>query len=125
PSTPVASVTVQPSCTDSTGTIKFTAPLGTNFSYSIDSTNYQSGVEFTNVAAGTYTLRVKNADGCVKASTSTLTVVANAGIPSAPVASVTVQPSCTDSTGTIKFTAPLGTNFSYSIDSTNYQSGVE
>ncbi|MHA8051864.1 hypothetical protein V7S79_12200, partial [Aquirufa sp. ROCK-SH2] len=40
---------------------------------------------FTNVAAGTYTLRVKNADGCVKASTSTLTVVANAGLPTIPV----------------------------------------
>ncbi|MHA8051579.1 hypothetical protein V7S79_10715, partial [Aquirufa sp. ROCK-SH2] len=122
PLLPTASVTEQPTCSLATGTIVVSAPTGTGLMYSIDSTNYQSGLTFSGVVSGTYKVRVKNSDGCVSTSTSTLTVVANAGIPSTPVASVTVQPSCTDSTGTIKFTAPLGTNFSYSIDSTNYQS---
>ncbi|MHA8065697.1 hypothetical protein V7S76_03335, partial [Aquirufa sp. ROCK2-A2] len=124
PATPVASVTVQPTCADSTATIQFSAPLGSNYSYSIDSTNYQSAVTFNNVNPGSYTLRVKTTDGCICASTSQLTVVANSGIPATPVASVTVQPTCADSTATIQFSAPLGSNYSYGIDSTNYQSAV-
>ncbi|MHA8051875.1 hypothetical protein V7S79_12255, partial [Aquirufa sp. ROCK-SH2] len=72
-------------------------------------------------SSGTFHYYVSQTLQNMESARTTFTVIVNA-LPSTPVASVTVQPSCTDSTGTIKFTAPLGTNFSYSIDSTNYQS---
>ncbi|WP_297869506.1 hypothetical protein, partial [uncultured Flavobacterium sp.] len=56
--TPAGSVTVQPTCAVTTGTIVFTTQSGVE--YSIDGTTYQSSATFTGVAPGTYTLRVRS-----------------------------------------------------------------
>ncbi len=118
PAAPVASVTLQPSCSVATGAIVISSPLG--FSYSLDGVTYQSGSTFTGVAAGTYTIYAKNGT-CVSEGSSPVTVNAQPASPSAPAISVT-QPTCAVSTGTIVVTAPAG--LSYSLDGVTYQPGT-
>jgi hypothetical protein len=64
PSTPTASVTVQPTCSVNTGIIVVTAPTGAGITYSIDGTNYYTSGTFNNVAIGSYTVSVKNSSDC-------------------------------------------------------------
>ncbi|MFY8214396.1 MAG: beta strand repeat-containing protein, partial [Flavobacterium sp.] len=65
PTTPLINTT-QPSCVTNTGNITVTAPLGANFEYSINGTNYQSGTLFSNVSPNTYNVLVRNnTTGCV------------------------------------------------------------
>ncbi|MDZ7613054.1 MAG: hypothetical protein U5K51_04600 [Flavobacteriaceae bacterium] len=45
----VASVTVQPTCAVPTGTIVVSSPTGGSLKYSIDGTNFQSGLTFANL----------------------------------------------------------------------------
>src|SRR5262249_31116343 len=117
PPAPTASV-VDPTCIVATGTITVTAPLGAQYTYSIDGINFQASTTFSNVAPNSYTLTVKDATGgCVAASTI---VVAAPTAPLTPTASV-VDPTCTVATGTITVTAPLGAQYSYSIDGVNFQ----
>jgi autotransporter-associated beta strand protein len=65
PTTPTASVTVQPTCSVNTGTIVVTAPTGAGIAYSIDGTNYYASGTFNNVAVGSHTVSVKNSSDCV------------------------------------------------------------
>jgi gliding motility-associated-like protein len=124
PSAPTASVTVQPSCTDATGTIEVTAPLGANYEYSADGLAYQLGTTFSGLNPGNYDVTVQdNTNGCESAAI-TLTVNTNPGAPATPTASVTVQPDCNTPTGTIEVTTPLGANLEYSIDGSTYQPGT-
>jgi len=122
PATPaVPTVTlVQPTCNVATGTITVTAPTGLN--YSIDGSNYTntSGI-FSTVATGTYTVYAKNSSGCI--STTTATINAQPATPAAPTVNL-VQPICGITTGTITVSTPIGSGLTYSIDGTNYQSGV-
>ncbi|GGB67034.1 hypothetical protein GCM10007424_03800 [Flavobacterium suaedae] len=120
PDTPTVSVT-QPDCTTAIGSIEVTAPLGADLEYSIDGTNFQSGTTFNNLAAGSYTVTVKNSADC----TSTTNIVINDAPETPAIATVTeTQPDCTTATGSIEVTAPLGADLEYSIDGTNFQSGT-
>ena len=114
--------TVQPTCTNPTGSITVNSPTGAGLTYSIDGTNFQNGVTFPNLAPGTYTITVKNAAGC----TSVTPQITINTVPGAPaVADVTtVQPTCTIPTGSITINSPTGTGLTYSIDGTNFQNGV-
>lgn len=120
PVAPTASVSAQPNCTTSTGTITVTAPMGSGLTYSIDGTTYTNttGV-FTGVASGAYNVTVQNSNGCISPAT-VLTVNNAPTTPAAPTASVTTQPTCTVATGTITVSAPTGAGLTYSIDGTNY-----
>jgi hypothetical protein len=122
PAAPTASVTTQPTCTTTTGTITVTAPApAAGITYSIDGTTYTNttGV-FNSVAPGNYNVTVKNAAGCISSATA-LTVNAAPTAPAAPTASVTTQPTCTTTTGTITVSAPApAAGISYSIDGTTY-----
>lgn len=118
----VATTTVtQPTCFTTTGRIDVTGPAGSGFSYSIDGINFQNGDSFINLAPGNYTITVKNINGC----TSTAAVTINA-VPETPVAATTTvtQPDCATGTGSFSITGPLGAQYSYSVDGTNYQSGT-
>ena len=53
PSNPTYTVT-QPDCTNVTGVITVTNNIGTAFTYSINSVDYQQSTVFNNVATGTY-----------------------------------------------------------------------
>jgi len=120
---PTASVTTQPTCALATGTITVTAPVGAGYTYSVDGTNYQSATTFSDLATGSYNVTVKNSDGCISAATA-LTINAQPVTPASATASVTVQPTCALATGTITVTAPVGADYTYSLDGTNYQSGT-
>ena len=119
PAAPTASVTQQPTCTVPTGTITVTDPIGPSYEYSIDGSAYQSSATFTGLNPNTYPLTVRSLSDptCVSAPAS-LTVNAVPGAPALPTASVTQQPTCALTTGTVTVTDPSeGTGFNYSIDS--------
>ena len=126
PAAPTASVTVQPDCITTTGTIVVSSPTGANFEYSINGgTSYQSSATFAGLAPNTtFNISVRDVvTRCISTATAVLVnpIPAN---PLAPLGSIT-QPICANPTGTIVLTSPLGATFEYSIDGgTTYQSGV-
>lgn len=122
PATPTATVT-QPTCSVPTGTIVFTAQTGVQ--YSIDNGGtYQASATFSNLTAGSYTLRVRSTtDNTCSTAGATVVITAAAGAPATPTATVT-QPTCSVTTGTIVFTAPT-TGVEYSINNgTSYQASA-
>ncbi|WP_216368676.1 hypothetical protein, partial [Limnovirga soli] len=76
-----------------------TAPL----QYSIDGTTYQTGNVFSGVGSGTYTISVKDANGCIGTTTVT---VSNSGAATVTAGSITA--SCGNSNGSITTTATGG-----------------
>ncbi len=110
---------VNASCNGGTGTITVTASGGTGTpGYSIDGgTTYQSTGSFT-VNAGTYTIRVRDANGCTKDTTLTVTQPAPLATPA-----VITAATCNAGNGSIVITASGGASpFEYSINGgTSYQ----
>ncbi|WP_157495002.1 T9SS sorting signal type C domain-containing protein [Flavobacterium sp. KJJ] len=74
PSAPVATVTSQPNCASSTGTITVTAPTGTGITYSINGTDYFTSGVFSSVAVGSYTVTAKNSSDCISTMATQLQV---------------------------------------------------
>ena len=86
------------------------------YQYSLDNVNYFSGNTFTNLAAGTYTAYVKDANGCTVSLNDALTGPAPLGITSLSKTS----PSCVND-GTITINKSGGTSpYQYSLDNVNY-----
>jgi hypothetical protein len=85
-----------------------TAPLGAQYTYSIDGTNFQASPTFNTLAPNGYTVTVQEAGGC--SSSANFTVNPAPAAPPAPTASV-VDATCTVATGTITVTAPLGAQY--------------
>ncbi|MBU3699776.1 MAG: hypothetical protein FGM33_07180 [Candidatus Kapabacteria bacterium] len=120
------------SCHNSTdGEITVTAAGGTGAkTYSIDNgTSYQSGTVFSNLAAGTYNVRIKDANNCVTAATQVVVVApTQLTVASAVKKSYNgADLSCHNSTdGEITVTAAGGTGAkTYSINNgSTYQSGT-
>src|SRR5439155_10246665 len=94
PTAPAAPRTtvVDPTCTVATGTIIVTAPLGAQYTYSIDGINFQASTVFNNVEMKRYTFTVQDERGC--SSSATITVNPAPGAQPTPTASV-VDPTCT------------------------------
>lgn len=122
PATPVASATQQPTCALPTGTITITAPIGVNYEYSVGG-GYQPTLVFAGLTNGTtYNVVVRDINtGCVS-NPLPVTIDPIAGAPAKPTITA-VQTSCNNTTGSITITAPLNSNFEYSIGGA-YQSGV-
>src|SRR6185369_12427056 len=120
PAQPTVTTADPTTCATPTGTITVTAPLGAGLSYSIDGIDYTNttGV-FNGVAPGTYNVTVKNAAGCISTA-ATATINGAPAAPAAPTVNTTDPATCTDVTGTITVTAPLGAGLSYSIDGVDY-----
>ena len=79
-----------------------------------------SGGNYTipNLAAGTYTLTLTDANGCVK--TILALIINPPPPPGTPVASVSAQPTCSIPTGTITVTSPVAASgTSYTLTGTN------
>ncbi len=89
----------------------------TPYQYSLDGTNFFSLSTINNLSAGTYTVTVKDANGCLKTFNTTITE------PTALLANA-VSTASTGTNGTITASATGGlTPYTYSINGTNYYSG--
>jgi hypothetical protein len=56
----------------SLGAITVTSPIGSGFTYSVTGTTFQGSTNFFNLAAGSYTVTVKNANSCVGTTSTTI-----------------------------------------------------
>ncbi|WP_294818894.1 hypothetical protein, partial [uncultured Flavobacterium sp.] len=119
----IADVTVvQPVCEIPVGSITVNGPAGTGYSYSINGITYQPSALFANLVPADYTIYVKNGAGCVS-QLYPVTISAAAAAP--PVATLEDDhPDCTIGTGTLTVLAPLGPQYTYSIDGLNFQPGT-
>ena len=120
---PVAdAIVTQPTCAVPTGTITINTPVGAGLVYSIDGTTFQTENTFANLATGSYTITVRNADGC----TSTSAAIAINQAPQTPAVATTIvtQPTCAIPTGTITVSNPTGATLTYSINGTTFQAGT-
>lgn len=106
------------SCSTSNGSINATASGGTPpYQFSINGTTYQASGSFTNIAAGTYTVYVKDVNGCIV--TKSTTVVSAL----APQLTTTVtNANCGGSNGIIIVNGSGGTGtLQYNINGGAYQ----
>jgi uncharacterized protein (DUF2141 family) len=103
----------------STGSVTVAGSGGTGpYTYSIDGTNFGNSGTFGSLAAGSYTITVKDSNGCTTAQPVTITQPAS-GLTASALAT---NPSCSTGTGSITVTASGGTGaLSYSKDGTNFQ----
>jgi gliding motility-associated-like protein len=122
PPAPTFAAAVHPTCGVPTGSITVTSPLGADYSYSIDGHPYVTETTFNSVAPGSHTITVKTAAGCVSAPASQ-TINPALPVPVAPMLTAT-HPGCTETTGTITVTSPVGAGLTYSIDGLPYQPGT-
>lgn len=86
PANPCANITINLTATptDATtcqanGSITASATGSSGFTYSINGTTFQSSGNFTNLAAGAFTVTVKDANGCTKTASATIASTGNAG----------------------------------------------
>lgn len=121
---PQGTVTIQPTCTEPTGTIVITSPSGTGLEYSVNGNTWQTGRTFSGLSPNTYEVRVRNTAGNCSSNQTTLVVNAISDTPASPAASVTFQPDCAVPTGTILITYPTGNDWEYSLNGTSWQTGT-
>ncbi|WP_020214609.1 T9SS type B sorting domain-containing protein [Flavobacterium rivuli] len=120
PATPVAQLT-PPDCAGNLGSLEIIPQPGTGFTYSLNGGAFTTDLIYSNLpSAQSYYVTVKNSDGCT-ARSITYRMIAS---PVRPIAAVTAltQPDCTTDKGTILITAPLGPQYTYSIDGVTFQS---
>ena len=113
----------QPLCNlGSDGTITITGTGGTTpYQFAINAGIFQSGGAFTGLAAGTYIMHIKDANGCTKDSTTII------GQPTAIVPAVLVhRPRCTPLVnGAVTITATGGTpGYTYAVGGGTYQAST-
>lgn len=102
-------------CISSGNSYTFTATPGGGevapVSYSIDGVNFQSSPTFIVSSNGTYTVTIRDGNGCTATDAITIYPVLNINL------SLTTLPSCTDDDGVITVTSSGGSgNYSYSIN---------
>jgi SprB repeat len=121
----VTSTQVNPVLNQSNGSITAAATGGTGFTYSLNNGAYQAGAVFGNLAAGTYTITAKNANGCLGTKQVTLTSTDPCAGITVAVTTVLVNPTTGLSNGSITASATGGTGFTYSLNNGTFQtSGV-
>lgn len=115
----VTAVATPTSCGAVDGIITATGSGGTGtLNYSIDGTNFQLSNTFSSLATGTYTITVKDANGCI--STTTVTVTNASGL---SLTASSIATPCSGSSGTITASATGGIGaLQYSINGVTYQS---
>ena len=109
---------VPANCDETTRAFDVVSPAGTEYEYSIDGTTWQASRNFGGLAPATYTLRVRNVDGCE--SNSSITLNPAPAAPAEPELTA-VAPTCDVPTGSISVTSPTGSGLEYSIDGTTWQ----
>ncbi len=118
PAPTVTGYTISATCNNSNGAIIANGGSGvTPYQYSINGTTFQSINQFTGLAAGSYTITIKDVNGCTNTSGIS---VGNLQAPSQNLAFTAAT--CLNSNGTITSTATGGTPpYQYSLNGTTYQ----
>ncbi len=109
-------------CGSSNGAITITAFGGTpTLSYALNSGAYQTNGTFNNLAAGVYTIHIKDANNCIKDSVVTISQLSSVAIASV----IPVQPTCSGGSGSITINGTGGTSpYTYSNNNgSSYVSG--
>lgn len=112
PATPVANVTVAPTCSQ-LGTIVVTSPAGANFEYSLNGGTYQSSATFSSLTPNTYLITARNTTTVCTSSAASVTVLAPSSAPAAPVG--LNESSITNSSVTLQWSVVSGAS-SYSVE---------
>lgn len=114
----VTAFTIAATCNGNDGAVVTTGSSGTPpYTFSIDGTIYQSDNNFLSLAAGFYTIYIKDASGCIS---STGVNVGNFSAPS--FTTLITAEACGKANGTIVVTASGGAgSYQYSKDGTNFQ----
>jgi hypothetical protein len=133
PSNPCSGVTIivdgsftnpsAPAATD--GSISASAPGSTGFTFNINGGAFQASGNFTNLAAGTYTVNAKNGNNCSGSKTFTLTAPNLCTGVAITVSNITTlnTPCQSPNNGSITSTGAGGTApFTYSLDGGAFQS---
>jgi uncharacterized protein YqfB (UPF0267 family) len=109
-------------CGSATGNLQITATGGkAPLQYSLDGTSFQASNSFANLAAGDYTITVRDASGCESTTNAKINTSA------APTVTVNATNSgCDAATGGLQVTATGGSGtLQYSIDGTTFKSSGE
>jgi len=110
----------------SDGSITLTATGGSGFSFSLNGGLFQSYNKFTNLAAGDYSVVVKNADGCSNSISFTLTnpVVSCNGVNIVVTATPTTNVLCESPTASVSVSASGGVPpYNYKLNTGSWQNG--
>ncbi|MEZ5047448.1 MAG: hypothetical protein R2831_10705 [Chitinophagaceae bacterium] len=114
---PVSTVTNVTDCNTPNGSINITSPTPlTNYEFSIDGgATYQSSPLFSNLSAGTYTVKARNLALLCTSAVSSKTIT-NPAV-TIPTATTSNPSNCTSPNGSITITAPAPlSNYEFSID---------
>ena len=110
-------------CGDSNGHFTISSVTGgvAPYAYSIDGTNFHSSSTFTALAAGTYQVRVKDANGCVYTGSVQVSNIAGPAFTAAARANT-----CGSSNGSISISNVSGGTapYTYSKDGTSFQAST-
>jgi len=106
-------------CGTNNGSINLTAFGGTPpLNYALNAGGYQVSGNYTGLAAGTYTLHIKDGNNCIKDTIVTVSPISGVNISSLNVS----QPSCAGNTGSITVNGGGGVApYTYSINGGAYQ----
>lgn len=109
---------VSPTCSNSNGSITINASNGISpYTYSLNGGGYVSSNVFSNLAAGIYTMSVKDSSGCIN---STIVNLFNSNGPS--ISTTKTDATCSLPTGTITVTSSGGVPpIQYSTNGINFQ----
>ncbi len=110
-------------CSATNGSISVHITGGTApFVYSLDNTVFASNSNFSNLAAGTYNVYVKDANGCTATTTD---VLVNPSSPSISSLTTTPPSTCVTNDGSITINSAGGASpFQYSLNNVNYSSSA-
>ncbi len=115
---PAVSAVITPAfCSNNSGAITISGTGGTlPFQFNLNGGPYQSGNSFTGLASGSYTIAIRDGNGCVTSQSATVPL-------NCPLVTATVQhETCSSSNGSITATGSAGTPpYQYSRDGINYQ----
>jgi large repetitive protein len=116
----VTAYTIAATCGNNDGSIVATGSFGAApYTFSINGTVYQSSSTFTGLAAGFYTVYIKDARDCI---VTTGVTVSNSGAPT--IATVATSATCDNANGSITVTSTGGVApLEYSKDGITFQTG--
>ncbi len=122
--TAVAITTTNAACAVGNGTLTIGAVTGGTapYTYSVDGSAFSSTLVYSNLAAGSHAVDVKDANGCVFSTTATIN---NSNGPTAAVIT-TVSSTCAANNGRITIGAVTGGTapYTYSVDGSGFTTSV-